>query len=115
MSLENRAAQFAPFSALNGHEEAINETARTTSERINLSQNDLLILSDRLNLALTKISDRPELSFTVFVPDPLKHGGKYITVNGIIRRFNEYDREILLEGNQTLNLDDIISINGNIF
>lgn len=29
MSLLNRAAQFAPFAALNGHEDAINETAET--------------------------------------------------------------------------------------
>ena len=28
MSPENRAAQFAPFAALNGHEEALEETAR---------------------------------------------------------------------------------------
>ncbi|MCM1452160.1 MAG: hypothetical protein NC102_07870 [Clostridium sp.] len=28
MSLENRAAQFAPFAALAGYEAAINETAR---------------------------------------------------------------------------------------
>lgn len=28
MSMSNRAAQFAPFAALNGHEEAIEETAR---------------------------------------------------------------------------------------
>ena len=28
MPMENRAAQFAPFAALSGHEEAIEETAR---------------------------------------------------------------------------------------
>lgn len=31
MSLYARAAQFAPFAALNGHEEAIDETARLNS------------------------------------------------------------------------------------
>lgn len=34
MSLANRAAQFAPFSALNGHNEAISETARLNNERM---------------------------------------------------------------------------------
>ena len=32
MSLHDRAAQFAPFAALTGHEEAIEETARSTEE-----------------------------------------------------------------------------------
>lgn len=32
MPTENRAAQFAPFAALTGHEEAISETARKAME-----------------------------------------------------------------------------------
>ena len=32
MSLHDRAAQFAPFAALTGHEEAVEETARLTDE-----------------------------------------------------------------------------------
>lgn len=34
MSLHDRAAQFAPFAALAGHEEAIEETARVTAEKV---------------------------------------------------------------------------------
>ncbi len=33
MPLQNRAAQFAPFAALNGHGAAISEAARMTSDR----------------------------------------------------------------------------------
>ena len=33
MSMEDRAAQFAPFSALTGHGDAIRETAREVAER----------------------------------------------------------------------------------
>ena len=32
MSLHDRAAQFSPFAALTGHEDAIKETARLTDE-----------------------------------------------------------------------------------
>lgn len=35
MSLYNRAAQFAPFAALSGHEEAIDATARDVIETWN--------------------------------------------------------------------------------
>ena len=34
MSLHDRAAQFAPFAALTGHDAAIKETARLTDERL---------------------------------------------------------------------------------
>ena len=33
MSMINRAAQFAPFAALTGHDAAIRETARLTNEK----------------------------------------------------------------------------------
>ena len=38
MSLHDRAAQFAPFAALTGHEEAIEETARLTDAKIILDE-----------------------------------------------------------------------------
>ena len=38
MPLRDRAAQFAPFAALTGHDAAIKETARLTDERLELSE-----------------------------------------------------------------------------
>ena len=38
MSLLNRAAQFAPFAALTGHEAAIKETERLAEEQIALEE-----------------------------------------------------------------------------
>lgn len=35
MSIQDRAAQFAPFAALNGHKEAIDETARQMEAEMN--------------------------------------------------------------------------------
>lgn len=40
MSLHDRAAQFAPFAALSGHEEAIEETARLVEERMLLRESE---------------------------------------------------------------------------
>ena len=40
MSMHDRAAQFAPFAALAGYEAAIEETARLTAERSELSPQD---------------------------------------------------------------------------
>lgn len=35
MSIQDRAAQFAPFAALTGHKEAIDETSRLMEEEMN--------------------------------------------------------------------------------
>ncbi len=40
MSMENRAAQFAPFAALNGHDEAIAETARRVNSKESTTTDD---------------------------------------------------------------------------
>lgn len=39
MSMQERAAQFQPFRALTGYEDAIREAARLTEERIELTEN----------------------------------------------------------------------------
>ena len=36
LSMEQRAAQFAPFAALSGYEDAINETVRLSEESVEL-------------------------------------------------------------------------------
>ena len=38
MSMHDRAAQFAPFAALSGHSEAIEETARLADRKIELDE-----------------------------------------------------------------------------
>lgn len=90
LSMEARAAQFAPFAALTGHNSAISETARLTSERVELSGDEQNILSQRLNLALSLINDTPKLTITYFVPDHRKDGGKYVKGQGYITGYTDY-------------------------
>ena len=47
MSLLDRAAQFAPFAALVGYDDAIKETGRLTDERIEMSEENLAVLNTR--------------------------------------------------------------------
>ena len=48
MSLYDRAAQFSPFAALTGHSDAIKETARLTSERIELDEQEIIKLNEQI-------------------------------------------------------------------
>lgn len=108
----NRAAQFAPFAALTGHDEAIAETARQTAPRRILSSDEQEILSRRLTYAIDHIGERSNLTFIYFIPDTLKDGGRNITITGVIRRYDELERTVILETNEILLIDNILSISG---
>ncbi len=90
MSLESRAAQFAPFAALVGYDEEIGEAARSTDGREELSEDAI----DALNQAFQKLLDheeeRPLVMVTYFQPDAKKDGGRYMTYTG---NFRFYDAE----------------------
>ena len=54
MSDSNRAAQFAPFAALTGYEDAISETGRLTDQRIELDEDRRMLLDERLQMIMQK-------------------------------------------------------------
>lgn len=112
MSMENRAAQFAPFAALTGHDDAISETSRLTSSRIELSEDEQVGLTKRLEHAIKLQSS---VNITYFHPDTLKEGGEYVTVSGIIKKVDEYESCIILSDKRKIRLADILSLEGNIY
>ncbi len=115
LSMEARAAQFAPFAALTGHNSAIAETARLTSEQVELSADEQNILSRRLNLALSLIDVHHVLTVTYFVHDNLKDGGKYVKTHGYITGYTQHDNILTLSDGSKINVMDIRAIDGDIF
>ena len=111
MSNMNRAAQFAPFAALTGYEESIEETARLTDRRIELSEDNIEELNAKLNFIQERIKERPEVTITYFQPDERKEGGAYITVTGKVRRIDEVNRVLVFEDGRTVGIDVIINLN----
>lgn len=114
MGMEARAAQFAPFAALTGHDAAIAETARRTSSKRELSADELHVLSQKIAYAMS-FAERPELSITYFKPDSRKAGGAYVTVKGSIRKIEECYNLLTLTDRTEIPLDDISDISGDIF
>ena len=108
------AAQFAPFAALTGYEDAVNETARITDKKIEISDELKTILNSKLQLLKDNISYKPEITITYFLPDDKKDGGKYIELTGNIRKLNINDRFIQINDKKIL-IDDIIGMTGEIF
>ena len=90
MSLESRAAQFAPFAALVGYDEEIGEAARLTDGREELSEDAIDALNQAFQKLLEHEEERPLVTVTYFQPDAKKDGGRYMTYTG---NFRFYDAE----------------------
>ena len=110
MSLHDRAAQFAPFAALTGHEEAIEETARITEERIILDESAI----EKINEKLYEISQHPaekwKVSITYFKPDALKKGGAYLTDVGVVKKIDAIEKLVLMDSGMKIAMEQIVEM-----
>lgn len=109
MSRLNRAAQFSPFAALTGYDDLIVEASRLTDSQTEISESQKEELDRKLNL-LFRQEEKLEASFTYFVPDEKKLGGKYVTDVGIIVRYDEFGHFITLDSGKTIPIDSIHDI-----
>ena len=110
MSIQDRAAQFAPFAALSGHGAAIRETARLTDRRIELEEDQLVILNEQLQKIMDRVGERPEVSVLYFKPDGKKDGGSYVTVTGKVKKIDEIERTIVFVDKTVIPIGDILDI-----
>lgn len=115
MSRIDRAAQFAPFAALTGYDDAIKETGRLTDDEIELSEETLNQLNTRFQTLLDYVGENIEVTITYFVPDQVKSGGSYVTERGSVKKFDAYERLITMSSGTKIPMDKILSIEGDIF
>jgi hypothetical protein len=115
MSSTNRAAQFSPFAALTGYESAIKETARLTTERIELGEGDITVLDMKLRILEDSVADRPEIAVTYYKPDERKKGGAYITVSGALKKIDDIDRTIVFVNGEIISIPDVLDIECELF
>ena len=115
MSLLDRAAQFAPFAALVGYDDAIKETGRLTDERIEMGEEKLTALNARYQILADNLRKEPEVTITYFVPDIYKAGGAYITTTGIVKKLDTYERLVTMVDGTRILMDDVLTLEGDIF
>lgn len=114
MSLYARSAQFAPFAALTGYEDAVKETGRETSFKIELDDEMKQIIDSKLQIILEKIKNKPEVTITYFIPDSKKDGGEYIAKTGLVSKIDTFNQKIVLLDQTEIPINEIIDIEGNI-
>lgn len=108
MSLHDRAAQFSPFAALSGYEDAVDEAGRLTCERTELGEDAKAQLD--VQLAHLAASVHPRAAITFFVPDPVKEGGEYRTVSGPVKKVDGAARCVRMADGVCIPIGDICRI-----
>ena len=92
MSMINRAAQFSPFAALSGYDDAIVETARLTDRRIELTEAE----EAEIGKALSSLKRGDKVELTWFVPDRKKDGGRYVTETVTVKQVVAAEGKVVL-------------------
>lgn len=110
MSRKDRAAQFAPFSALTGHQSALDETARLTSSEVLLAEDAKAYLNEQFQYLKQSIGREQITKIIYFVPDSSKSGGAYQEYNGVVRKIDEVYRTLIFKDQKEISLDCIVDI-----
>ena len=110
MTMSDRAAQFAPFAALTGHDAAIKETARIVEQKIELDESQKTLIDITLNEIQNDASNDLHINITYFQPDSKKMGGTYINTTGTVKRIDPYKETIALDNSLIIPFDDIYDI-----
>jgi len=95
MGMTERAAQFSPFSALVGYEDAIEESGRLTQREVEPDRD----ARELLNRQLSYLNDHPgqRILLTYFCPDMHKEGGAYVQTVGIVKKVDPLRQVLVLQ------------------
>ena len=114
MSMNNRAAQFAPFVALKTHVDKISEAGRLTTQKRILDEDQRQILNRVLSDLLIHKKEYPFITVDYFVEDEYKEGGSYMTVRGQFKDIDEINKRVILLDKTTIPIDDIYHISNSL-
>ena len=108
MSRESRAAQFSPFAALTGYDDAVRETARLTEMPVELDESRRAELSEVLRQLHER--ERPAARITYFVYDLHKAGGAYVTAEGPVKKVDPVYHTVTMADGIMIDMEDIVAV-----
>lgn len=110
MTMQARAAQFQPFAALSGYEDAVDETERVVEQKIELGEDAKANIDQQLARLATDKTGCLQACYTYFVQDAFKSGGAYETAVGAVKKLDELNRCIVLTDGRAISVDDLLSV-----
>ena len=110
MSVRDRAAQFAPFSALTGYSDTVSEVERQTGKERILDEYEIAEIDKALQFIAENINLELTATLTYFIPDTKKNGGEYHTLNAVVTFVDDLEKELILLSGEHISFDKIVSI-----
>ena len=100
MALRDQVAQFSPFAALAGYDDALRETARRTDRFVELDEDRKQELDRQISYLQQHLLDTVPVKIIYFVPDEKKDGGSYTAVEGCVRKIDENTKSLRIQGTE---------------
>ena len=110
MAAEDRAMQFGSFEALVGFEDEIDETARTTDEAYELSEDQKAEINERLIILNACAEACPPIKITYFIRDEKKSGGVYVCATGKFKSFDEIENCVVMNERTMIPVNTVVKI-----
>lgn len=108
MTLEERAIQFAPFAALNGFKEEIENASRIREDRVYLEEDAIKNIDEKLKYLKNNLMKKVKITYFSQI---YNEKGVYKTIIGIIKNIDEINQYIVFENNVRINFTDIFELN----
>ena len=95
---------------MTGYEDAVQETARYTDEKVELTEDEKALLDIELQRLSDDIASRPQVTLTCFRPDKKKSGGAYVTTTGRLKKIDDIEGALILASGERIVIEDILDI-----
>lgn len=119
MTMNDRAAQFAPFAALTKFGEEIKESNRKTSDKIELGDGDIEQIDEVLRGIERRIEENKAdgagnegfaIAVAYFVRDKVKPGGRVEEYIGNVKKIDRVGRKLIFYGGKIVDMQDLLSL-----
>lgn len=119
MTMNDRAAQFAPFAALTKFGEEIRESNRKTSEEIELGDGDIEQIDEVLRGIERRIEENKAdgagnegfaIAVAYFIRDKVKPGGRVEEYIGNVKKIDRVGRKLIFYGGKIVDMQNLLSL-----
>ena len=119
MTMNDRAAQFAPFAALTKFGEEIRESNRKTSDKIELGDGDIEQIDEVLRGIERRIEENKAdgagnegfaIAVAYFVRDKVKPGGRVEEYIGNVKKIDRVGRKLIFYCGKIVDMQDLLSL-----
>lgn len=119
MTMNDRAAQFAPFAALTKFGEEIRESNRKTSDEIELGDGDVEQIDEVLRGIERRIEENKAdgagnegfaIAVAYFVRDKVKPGGRVEEYIGNVKKIDRVGRKLIFYGGKIVDMQNLLSL-----